>query len=937
MNNTIERTWRQYGLTFVEDLRGTGFTAESGAHTFIISGVDTDNNPITLSGTVAASFIRPDGTTTAMTGSISAGKAHVTLSAECYGVAGRGTLTIFLTSGGQKVAIYSAVLNIVRSNTSQVSPAVTADVVDLVNRIDTATASIPSTYTNLLASLAADYSSSATYKAGDYVWYNGYLYKANQDISTAESWTAAHWTRVVMSTDLISQITDLKSALNNITTLKQIANNNVFGYFTSTTLQYWRASANSIFYFPCEANKQYKITKNWTPTAYAVAYIKQEPANGVQQPVYNYVSPGTSNNDLDYTTGDGALYVLILVGTSVGTNTVTTSLYAVDVDTLEGQVDTLEGQVDTLEDAVSMRVTEDIYPDLTFTSGYMAKDGQTYSSESLKYSNSIPVASGDVLRFSSSSSSSFRFVTAFNGSQAVVASGAESVATYTVPDGITAVVVTIYTTATNLQIYHTFDDIIDVAELKSDVAELKSDVAAVIYHSYGYFTSTTLQYWEQTAWSIAYFACKPQKAYTIRKTIESPVFTICYIKETPVRGTQQAVYGYTEYAGTTTEITFNTGDDALYVLILIGNALSDGDRDAIIASMSATSVEIVIKDDVARSMVTYDDAYLPSNLYLIVNKDYEIYHDQICPNAQNYTFKWSGGTHLGNRVRLNYSATGNNGLTCNIYNADGTLARQISTVVHVVSITESNVYLLPFGDSLTNHCVWESELMNMAENIHCVGARSRQVRDSDNELRTVYDEGRAGFTSFNYTSGASYGSSASDTGGLESPHNRWYDPTNEVFSTAYYFATNFPNDQTEPNALTFFLGMNDLLGSNTVEQIVANIKNMIDDIRSYNSSLSIVLMTPQLRYLPTLNSNERYLFVDFAKKMETLASSYSNMAFLPLLIGMDSVNNYNTRSVTINTRSTATELMASDITHPANLGYWQIADYVLGALSYLIP
>ena len=39
MNNTIERTWRRYGLTFVEDLRGTGFTAENGAHTFIISGV----------------------------------------------------------------------------------------------------------------------------------------------------------------------------------------------------------------------------------------------------------------------------------------------------------------------------------------------------------------------------------------------------------------------------------------------------------------------------------------------------------------------------------------------------------------------------------------------------------------------------------------------------------------------------------------------------------------------------------------------------------------------------------------------------------------------------------------------------------------------------------------------------------------------------------
>ena len=69
--------------------------------------------------------------------------------------------------------------------------------------------------------------------------------------------------------------------------------------------------------------------------------------------------------------------------------------------------------------------------------------------------------------------------------------------------------------------------------------------------------------------------------------------------------------------------------------------------------------------------------------------------------------------------------------------------------------------------------------------------------------------------------------------------------------------------------------------------------------------------------------------------METMASQYSNMVFLPLLIGMDSRNNYTTSIVTINTRSIKTEETASDITHPSKEGYWQIADYVLGAVSYL--
>lgn len=213
MNNLIKRVWTRKELVFVEDLRGMAFTNEDGAHTFSIAGKDENGADLALSGTVAGSLIRPDGTTTAMTGTIADGCANLTLSPECYGVSGRASLTIFLTSGGQKTAIYHAVMSIGKSSTSQVSPGVAADVVDLVNRIDTATASIPATYTALLGSIASDYSSSKTYKAGNYVWYGGYLYKANQDIDTAESWTSGHWTKAVLADDFRSEITDLKSAL----------------------------------------------------------------------------------------------------------------------------------------------------------------------------------------------------------------------------------------------------------------------------------------------------------------------------------------------------------------------------------------------------------------------------------------------------------------------------------------------------------------------------------------------------------------------------------------------------------------------------------------------------------------------------------------------------------------------------------------------------
>lgn len=270
MNNIIERTWRQGGMVFPEDMRGTAFTAEDGAHTFIISGVDLNGDPINLSGTVAASLIRPDGTTTPMTGTISGGKASVTLSAECYGVGGRASLTIFLTSGGQKVAIFGARISIDRSSTAQASPGVAADVVDLVNRIDAAVATIPASYTALMAAIAPDYSSSSTYpKVGSFVWYSGTLYRSKVAIETAESWTADHWKKATLGDDLNDDITSLKSALNNASESLGNGYVDIFPYHNDWKNGYFNASgvllANNNNISPTnspflvEAGKNYKI------------------------------------------------------------------------------------------------------------------------------------------------------------------------------------------------------------------------------------------------------------------------------------------------------------------------------------------------------------------------------------------------------------------------------------------------------------------------------------------------------------------------------------------------------------------------------------------------------------------------------------------------------------------------------------------------------
>ena len=62
------------------------------------------------------------------------------------------------------------------------------------------------------ANFAPTYSSSATYAVGDYVIYDNDLYRCTVAISTAEAWTAVHWTAVKLGPD----VNELKSTIDSI-------------------------------------------------------------------------------------------------------------------------------------------------------------------------------------------------------------------------------------------------------------------------------------------------------------------------------------------------------------------------------------------------------------------------------------------------------------------------------------------------------------------------------------------------------------------------------------------------------------------------------------------------------------------------------------------------------------------------------------------------
>ena len=298
MNNIIERVWNQGSMVSIEDLTGAAFQAESGGHTFRIRGVDANGNDLALSGTPAGVMLRADGQDVALTCSVSGGVVSATLPANAYVVPGRFGITIFLTSDGQKTAIYAAIGSVAKTSSGTVAPPAGSDVVDLVNAIAAAIAQIPATDTALKAAMAPTYSTSAVYPVGAYAWYNGTLYRCTTAITTGETWTSGHWTAAEIGTDLNNRVSDLNSALSD----------DVIGisadYYTISKAAY-TSQANSRLnesdgYY--SENSDYKIDK-YQVTAGTSVRVKSD--DRFQFQTIAYIGKTGTNNRIGKTYGTG--------------------------------------------------------------------------------------------------------------------------------------------------------------------------------------------------------------------------------------------------------------------------------------------------------------------------------------------------------------------------------------------------------------------------------------------------------------------------------------------------------------------------------------------------------------------------------------------------------------------------------------------------------
>lgn len=255
---------------------GLMFSKDNLSNVISVDIVD-NGQPFEVTGTVAGTVIRSDGTTIPVnTGAISGNTVSLTLTEACFDVPGQIVVNIIVTNGDVKCCVLRAVYTVVPTETSAVvDPGnILPSIADLIDDIDAAVASIPADYSGLLASIAGTFSPSKPYITGEYVWNDGTLYRFTAD-HAAGSWTGSDATAVTIG----GELADLKSAITSITDTDEISiSSTLNARINSGAIA--SASYARLAYAALNDEKQITVTKD-KGKRFAIGFTDTTPANGV--------------------------------------------------------------------------------------------------------------------------------------------------------------------------------------------------------------------------------------------------------------------------------------------------------------------------------------------------------------------------------------------------------------------------------------------------------------------------------------------------------------------------------------------------------------------------------------------------------------------------------------------------------------------------------
>jgi len=199
-------------------------------------------------------------------------------------------------------------------------------------------------------------------------------------------------------------------------------------------------------------------------------------------------------------------------------------------------------------------------------------------------------------------------------------------------------------------------------------------------------------------------------------------------------------------------------------------------------------------------------------------------------------------------------------------------------------------------------------------------------------------EGRSGFSADAYLKATPYTFNDNET-----VHPFW---DGSSFSWSYYKT----NTGINPTAIQLFLGTNDLAAESiSVEDFVADMKNIVDAIRTDDSNIPIFIVhticwgnqngignqtssdgfaSQKGRFKYGLD----YKIIQAAELLHSTLKDYTNLYFVPLTQCHDSEYNFGRIETPVNPRATQMEYIPTEAVHPQKQGYEQMADIMYSVI-----
>ena len=334
------------------------------------------------------------------------------------------------------------------------------------------------------------------------------------------------------------------------------------------------------------------------------------------------------------------------------------------------------------------------------------------------------------------------------------------------------------------------------------------------------------------------------------------------------------------------------------------------------------------------------DINIPSKLYALVGIEMNVYFENIVEEWEKY--KWDCTCDVGKQMERCFTVTpistdaGNHTLTITATADDGTVTTATTTLMVVATSagdgTTETVILL--GDSTTNYGIVEGKLLGNFEDdpmsITLAGTRGTSPN---------FHEGRDGWTLERYCTLA-------QDPGSSSIVNPFFNPTSQKFDAGYYFAN---SGVTGTDWLMINLGINDVFGitsdtalASKIEDCFDYLDGMIESIHEAdeNIKIGVCLTIPpnhsQDAFGKAYNcgQNRNRYKRNNAKYVKALIDEYDNRTaegiyLVPIHVNLDTVYNMGMETISVNARNTGTTYsspVGNGGVHPAESGYWQIAD-----------